>query len=211
MKTLVQCDFDGTITEVDASFLILEEFAQGNWCQVLQEHRAHKISVGEFNARAFAMVRADEQTLLRAIKRRVSIRPGFRELVTYCAKRNFRLVIVSNGLDFYIQALLANCGLGEIEWHAAKTCFEGGNMRVQYIGPDGKVLEDAFKEAYVKLFLEQDYRVIYAGNGDSDIIPARYVHHVFARGELLSYYHSKRLKCIPFEDFTEVIKEMDLL
>ena len=211
MKTLVQCDFDGTITEVDASFLILEEFARGDWHQVLQEHREHKISVGQFNARAFAMVRVEQKILLRTIMRKVRLRAGFSELVDYCSKRDFRLVIVSNGLDFYIQALLDYYGLGEVEWHAAKTCFKVGNMEVQYIGPDGKLLEDAFKEAYIQLFLTQNYKVIYVGNGDSDIAPAKQAQHVFAREELLSYYQRNGLNCKPFEDFTKIIKEMELL
>lgn len=211
MKTLVQCDFDGTITEVDASFLILEEFARGDWHQVLQEHREHKITVGQFNTRAFAMVRVEQKTLLRTIMRKVKLRAGFSELVDYCSKRDFRLVIVSNGLDFYLQALLDYYGLGEVEWHAAKTCFKDDNMEVQYIGPDGKLLEDAFKEAYVQLFLTQNYRVIYVGNGESDIAPAKQAQHVFAREELLSYYQKNGLNCKPFEDFTKIIKEMELL
>jgi 2-hydroxy-3-keto-5-methylthiopentenyl-1-phosphate phosphatase len=211
MKTLVQCDFDGTITELDASFLILEEFARGDWHQVLQEHREHKITVGQFNARAFAMVRVEQKMLLRTIMRKVKLRAGFSELVDYCSKRDFRLVIVSNGLDFYIQALLDYYGLGEVEWHAAKTCFRDGNMEVQYIGPDGKLLEDAFKEAYVHYFLTQNYRVLYVGNGDSDIAPAKQAQHVFAREELLSYYEKNGLYCKPFEDFNKIIKEMKLL
>ena len=211
MKTLVQCDFDGTITELDASFLILEEFAREDWHQVLQEHREHKISVGQFNARAFAMVKVEQKTLLRTIMRKVNLRAGFSEFVDYCSKRDFRLVIVSNGLDFYIQALLDYYGLGEVEWHAAKTCFKDDNMEVQYIGPDGKLLEDAFKEAYVQYYLTQDYRVIYVGNGDSDITPAKQAQHVFAREELLNYYQRNELNCKPFDDFNKVVKEMKLL
>jgi len=211
MRTLVQCDFDGTITEVDASFLILEEYARGDWHQILQEHREHKISVGQFNARAFSMVRVEQGILLRTIMSKVKLRTGFTELVDYCSKRDFRLVIVSNGLDFYIRALLDHYGLGEVEWHAAKTFFKDSNMEVQYIGPDGKLLEDAFKEAYIQLFLTQEYQVIYVGNGDSDIAPAKQAQHVFAREELLSYYQRNGLNCKPFEDFTTIIKEMELL
>ena len=211
MKTLIQCDFDGTITEVDASFLVLEEFASGDWHQVLQEHREHKISVGQFNARTFSMVKVEQKTLLKTIMEKVKLRAGFSEFVDYCSKRDFRLVIVSNGLDFYLQALLDYYGLGEVEWHAARTCFKAGTMEVQYIGPDGKLLDDAFKEAYVQLFLTQNYRVIYVGNGDSDIAPAKQAQHVFAREELLSYYQGNGLKCEPFEDFTNITKEMELL
>ena len=211
MKTLIQCDFDGTITEIDASFLVLEEFASGDWHQVLQEHREHKISVGQFNARTFSMVKVEQKTLLKTIMEKVKLRAGFSEFVDYCSRRDFRLVIVSNGLDFYLQALLDYYGLGEVEWHAAKTCFKDDNMEVQYIGPDGKLLEDAFKEAYVRYYLTQNYRVIYVGNGDSDITPSKQAHHVFAREELLDYYQRNELNCKPFDDFNKVVKEMKLL
>jgi len=73
MKTLVQCDFDGTITEKDASFLLLDAFAQGDWRRLLRDYKEHKISVGEFNTRAFAMVKADKATLLEALKGKVKI------------------------------------------------------------------------------------------------------------------------------------------
>jgi len=79
VKTLVQCDFDGTITEEDVSFLILDAFATGDWRQLLADYREGKISVGYFNMKAFAMVKADKQTLLQFVKSKAKIRAGFHE------------------------------------------------------------------------------------------------------------------------------------
>lgn len=211
MKTLVQCDFDGTITEEDVSFLLLDAFAQGDWRKWLQKYKEHEISVGEFNRRAFAMVKADRQALLDAIRGKVKVTAGFRELVDYCSQRDIRLVIVSNGLDLYIKAILGEMGLENIEVHGAQSSFHPEGMRVQYIGPDGKQLDNSLKEAYIKLFLEQGYRVIYVGNGDSDISAAQYAHHIFARGDLLAYCLENNLKCKPFDSFTDIVRELDLL
>ncbi len=211
MKTLVQCDFDGTITEEDTSFFLLDTFARGDWRRLLQKYKEHKISVGEFNTRAFAMVKADKATLLEALKGKVKVRAGLHELVNYCLRRGFRLVIVSNGLDFYIEAILQDLGLKNIELHAAQACFHPEGMEVQYLGPDGKRLENGFKEAYIESFLKLGYKVIYMGNGDSDIAPAKYAHHVFATGELLAYCRENNLKCKPFENFTDAIRELELL
>jgi 2-hydroxy-3-keto-5-methylthiopentenyl-1-phosphate phosphatase len=211
MKTLFQCDFDGTITEQDASFFLLDAFAQGDWRQLLREYKQHKISVGEFNTKAFAMVKASQETLLETVRGKVKIRPGFQELVTYCTKRGFRFVIVSNGLAFYIKAILQEIGLANIEVYAAEAWFHPEGMEVQYIGPVGNQLGDGFKEAYIKLFLKQGYRVIYAGNGDSDIYPAKYAHQVFARGELLNYYRQNNLECQAFSDLSDIIKALRLL
>ena len=211
MKTLVQCDFDGTITEEDTSFFLLDIFAQGDWRRLLQEYKEHKISVGEFNTKAFAMVKADRATLLKALKGKVKVRAGLHELVQYCLRRDFRLVIVSNGLDFYIDAILQDLGLRNIEVHAAQASFHPEGMEVQYLGPDGKRLEVGFKEAYIESFLNLGYKVIYMGNGDSDIAPAKYAHHVFATGELLAYCRENNLKCKPFENFIDAVTQLELL
>lgn len=211
MKTLVQCDFDGTITEKDVSFALLDAFAQGDWHSWLRKYKQHKISVGQFNIQVFSMIKADETTLLKFIKGKVKIRTGFRELVNYCSRRGIRLVIVSNGLDFYIKAILKELGLEEIEFHAARTFFDSQGLKIRYIGPDGKELDSNFKEAYLSLFLGQGYRVVYVGDGDSDISPARQAYQILARGELLTYCRENGLECKPFDDFADVIRSLELL
>ena len=120
------------------------------------------------------------------------MRAGFHELVKYCRRRGFRLVIVSNGLDFYIEAILKDLGLENIEVHAAQAAFNPGGVEVHYVGPDGQRLDDGVKEAYTKSFLKLGYTVIYVGNGDSDVAPAKYAHHVFATGELLGKLEGKQ-------------------
>jgi 2-hydroxy-3-keto-5-methylthiopentenyl-1-phosphate phosphatase len=211
VKILVQCDFDGTVTEEDTSFFLLDAFAQGDWRQLLREYKEHRMSVGEFNTKAFAMVKADKPKLLEALKGNVKVRAGLHELVNYCLGKGFRLVIVSNGLDFYVEAVLKDLGLRNIEVYAAQASFHPEGMKVQYVGPDGKRLEDGFKEAYIQSFLKLGYKVIYIGNGDSDVAPAKYAHHVFATGDLLAYCRENNLKYKPFETFLDVVKELNFM
>jgi 2-hydroxy-3-keto-5-methylthiopentenyl-1-phosphate phosphatase len=209
MKTLIQCDFDGTITERDVSFLLLDAFAQGDWRQVLRKYKEHKISVGEFNTKVFAMVKADKARLLEELTGKVTVRTGFQELVNYCLKKDFRLVIVSNGLDFYIKAVLKNVGFKNIEIHAAQASFHREGMEVHYVGPDGKRVDDGVKEAYIQSFLKLGYKVIYIGNGDSDVAPAKYAHRVFATGDLLAHCKENKLDCKPFENFLDVVRDLE--
>jgi 2-hydroxy-3-keto-5-methylthiopentenyl-1-phosphate phosphatase len=209
MKILVQSDFDGTITEEDASFFLLDAFAQGDWRQLLREYKEQKMSVGEFNTRAFAMVKVDRRRLLESLQGNVKVRAGFHELVNYCQEKGFRFVIVSNGLAFYEQAVLTGFGLGNIEVHAAEASFHPKGMKVRYIGPDGKTVNDGFKEAYMESFLRLGYRVIYIGNGDSDVAPAKHAHRVFATGDLLAYSRENDLNCRPFKDLREVVEDLE--
>lgn len=207
-KTLIQCDFDGTITEKDVSFTLLDTFADGDWRQLLSEYKEGKISVGCFNTKAFAMVKADRQTLLEAIEGQVKVRAGFHELVVYCRRKGFRLVIVSNGLDFYIKAILSDIGMEDIPVFAAQTRFLPEGMQVQYVGPDGRHLPDGFKEAYVSSFLRRGYQVVYVGNGPSDFPAAKRCHHIFATGELLGYCKKANLNCNAFADFNDIVRAL---
>ncbi len=206
---IVQCDFDGTITEEDVSFALLDAFAQGDWREWFERYREHKISVGEFNTRAFAMVKATRAELLKVARDKVRLRAGFHELVSYCRSRGFRFVIVSNGLDFYITAILKDVGLGDIEVYAAKTSFHRRGLKVQYIGPDNTPLLSDFKEAYTRVFLRQGYRLVYVGNGPSDVPPAVHAHHVFARDGMLDGCMEIGLKCTPFNDLNEIVRGLE--
>lgn len=212
-KTIVQCDFDGTITEKDVSFLLLDAFADGNWRQRLEDYRGGKITVGAFNREAFAMVKADKQTLRDFIfaNKEVEIRTGFNELLSYCSKKGFKFVIVSNGLDFYIEAVLRDVSIDNIEIYAAQTQFTSDGLKVKYTGPDGRQLKDNFKDAYTELFLGRGYRVVYIGNGISDFPPAKQAHHIFATGDLLTYCREKNLNYTPFADLNDVVRGLELL
>jgi len=208
---IIQCDFDGTITEEDVSFMLLDAFAQGDWRKWFQEYRDNKISVGEFNTRAFATVKATRRELLEVARSKVKLRDGLQGLVNYCRSRGFRFVIVSNGLDFYIRSILKDAGLGDIEVYAAKTRFYRGGLKVQYIGPDGTPLMSDFKTAYLRAFLKQGYRVTYVGNGPSDIAPASLAHHVFAREGLLDGCREMKIKCMPFDNLNDIARGLESL
>jgi 2-hydroxy-3-keto-5-methylthiopentenyl-1-phosphate phosphatase len=211
MKTLVQCDFDGTITEEDMGFLLLNSFASEDWRRLLTEYREGRMSVGHFNTRAFAMVKADRQTLLKFVSSKAKIRAGFHELLAYCRRKDFRFVIVSNGLVFYIEAILRHVGIDNIDILAAKADFTGNGVDTKYIGPGGNEIQDGFKEAYIRLFLSRGYRVVYIGNGNSDTVPAKQAHHIFATGELLTYCKETNLDCTPFTDLNDVVRGLELL
>jgi 2-hydroxy-3-keto-5-methylthiopentenyl-1-phosphate phosphatase len=216
MKTAVQIDFDGTVTIEDVSFLLLDTYVGSVWREYLKEYSSGKIPVGAFNRKVFSMMKTDRKTMTELVltSERVKIRPGFKELIEYCSGKGFKITIVSNGLIFYIKAILEKLGINcikDIEIFAAKNEFYPGSMKVAYIGPDGKELEAGFKEAYTAMLVKKGYSVIYIGNGDSDIYPARKAKHVFATDQLLRQCKKEKLACIPFEDFFEVIDGMKSL
>ena len=206
MPLLFQSDFDGTLTEEDVSFLILDEFAEGDWRAVLKDCQTGKITVGDFNSRAFAMVKKNKSFLTQFIKEKARLRPGLRELLEYCQESGIIFAIVSNGLDFYIRVLMEHCGLDGATVIAARTVFTHDGIDARYYSPHGQELFDAFKESYTRKYIQEGYNVIYAGNGPSDIPASRLAGYTFATGSLLDYYQAQGLTYCPFDDLRQIVR-----
>ncbi len=213
MKTAVQLDFDGTVTEEDVSFLLLDTFVGGDWRKYLDKYSHGDISVGAFNKIVFGMMKADKKTLTDFVlsSPRVKVRPGLKEFTDYCKNKRIKIIIVSNGLTFYIKALLKKMGVSGLEIHAAENIFFPGGMKVRYLGPDGKEIEVGFKEAYTDMLCKMGYQVIYVGNGTSDIYPSRKAQYVCATADLLEKCRAEKLKCHPFNDFFDIVKILETL
>ncbi len=213
MKTAVQLDFDGTVTEEDVSFLLLDRFAGSRWRKYLEEYTSGKISVADFSKTVFGMIKADEKTSTDFVLKspRVKVRPGLREFIDYCKNKRIKVIIVSHGLTFYIEAILDKLGIKGLEIHAAENVFSPDGMKVRYLGPDGKELEAGFKEAYTGMLKQEGYQVVYIGDGNSDIYPSRNADYVCATSNLLLRCREEKLKCYPFNNFYDVIKIVDSL
>jgi len=210
-KIMFQSDFDGTLTEGDVSFLILEKYAQGDWCAILREYQEGKISVGDFNYRAFALVKEDRETLVDFIRKNAIPKKGIYELINYCRQEDIRFSVVSNGLDFYIHTMLEEMGFKDIEINAARTLITSNGLDARYYGPDGKMVENGFKESYTNHYKSQNYQVIYAGNGPSDFPPAKLCEYAFATDMLLDRFKQNNLPCYPFQDLHDIVSHLKAL
>jgi 2-hydroxy-3-keto-5-methylthiopentenyl-1-phosphate phosphatase len=212
-KTVIQLDFDGTVTKEDIGFLLLDAFVGSRWRQYLEEYTSGKISVAVFSKTVFGMIKADAKTLTEFVQEspRAKIRPGLREFIDYCKDKGIKIIIVSHGLNFYIKAILQKLGVSGIEVRAAENIFSSDGMKVRYLGPDGKEMDTGFKEAYTDMLNQKGYQVVYIGDGFSDVRPARRAQYICATARLLVLCRDEKLKCYPFNDFFDVIKIIDNL
>ncbi len=210
IKTAVQIDFDGTVTLEDVSYLLLDTYADPSWRDILAEYSSGKIPVGTFNRRVFSLVKADRETMLKKVlsSDRVKIRDGFHEFIAFCKSRGFKVSIVSNGLEFYVRAILDNLGITGVKMYAAENEFYPGGVRVRYVGLDGQESEEGLKEAHVRHMREQGFDIIYIGNGESDIFPARIADKVFATEDLLAKCREEGLSCTEFNTFFDIIDDL---
>lgn len=211
-KTAVQIDFDGTITTEDVSYLLLDTYADPSWRDILADYSSGKIEVGTFNRRVFSLVKASREVMTNTVltSEHVKIRDGFEAFIDLCKSRGFHTSIVSNGLEFYVKAIMESHGISGVGIYAAENEFYPGGVNVRYIGLDGKESERGLKEGHARHLKEQGFDIIFIGNGESDIFPARVADHIFATEDLITKCREEGLTCTEFGDFFDIIKVLKL-
>jgi 2-hydroxy-3-keto-5-methylthiopentenyl-1-phosphate phosphatase len=208
-RTAVLTDFDGTITTVDVAEIILERFAPGRWQGIEALHRARKIGTRETMARQFALVRGTQDALLEEVQAEARMDPAFPAFLRFCRSRGIGVEIVSEGLDFYVTALLAQWGL-DVPVRTNRTVFQGGRVRIEYPFADPTcTLCGACKLRRLFELRVAGGRIVYIGDGDSDLCPAVEADVVFAKKRLADLCASESIPCHRFESFAEIQKEME--
>ena len=191
----VQCDFDDTVTTCNVSQLALEAFASPGWREEERRYLAGEISVEEGNKRQFALLRVDREVVEDFVLKKVEVRPGFVPFVEYCRESGKRLVVVSNGVDMYIEPVLWSLGLSDIEVHCARSSVGRRGSELAYTDPSGRDRRHWFKLSWLQHLKEQGGALVYIGDGKSDIEAASQADHVIARNTLYQNLQAAGVCC----------------
>ena len=205
---IIQCDFDGTITTNNISLVLREKFAIGNWRKIESDYLGGHITVEQSNKLQFALIEESREKLEAFARKNAEIRPGFLEFVRYCQESAIPFAIVSSGLDFYIEAVLDKIGASDLELHCAQTSFTKDGITVSYAGPDGGTVREGFKKKYLAWLRKRGGRVVYIGDGLSDLEAARAADCVFATGHLHSLLNTSSVRHHTFSDFHDILRQI---
>ena len=208
---IIQCDFDGTIITNNLSVLLREQFASSEWRAIEADYLAGRLTVEESNRRQYLMIKEPKGVLQSFVLQNIRVRPGFLNFVRYCHASGLRLVIVSSGLDFYIETVLKSIGIPEAEVYCARTVFGQDGITVQYVDPEGYQVTDGFKRRCLTWLRKQAEPIIYIGDGLSDFDVAKVADYVFATGHLHRLLEETSVPHHPFFSFTEIIRCMGSL
>ena len=203
-KLAVLTDFDGTITRTDVVEAILEEFAPATWWEIEEQHRARAIGTRETLARQVALLRVKRADLIRFVDAKVELDESFRDFAAFCRERGIPLEIVSEGLDFYVQYLLQKWGLA-VPVRTNRAIFEERGVRIEYPWADATcTLCGTCKLLRLFELRTQGHRVVYVGDGHSDLCPAIEADLLFAKAELARLCEEEGITYTPFDRFSDV-------
>ena len=208
---IIQCDFDGTIIKNNLSVLLREKYACDGWQDIESSYLNGRLSVEQSNKLQFALIKEPKAKLQQFVRHHMELRAGFPEFVRQCRNTGTSLVIVSSGLDFYIEPVLDQINTLDLELHCGQASFDKNGIDVAYFDPEGNIINVGFKKKYLRWLKKRDKNIIYIGDGLSDLDAARRADHVFATGHLVTLLEGKSANCHVFSDFYDILKLIHFL
>ena len=206
-KTLIISDFDGTISTTDVGYEVLDRFTGEGWKEINRAYCAGEIGSRDAYAKVASILEGTREEMVEYVLNHASMDPYFEKFYLFCKEKEIDLKIVSDGLDFYIDVILKKYGLDDIEFFSNVVGFKNGtafsidfpnyNVKCERCGTCKSTLLKQYRSIYD--------RIVYVGDGYSDVCPAKDADVVFAKGILYEKCLENGRSCIRYENFRDIM------
>jgi len=203
------CDFDGTIAPHDVGAEFARHFSPGRErerAELLEAWQSESIGGRELTEAQCRLVRATAAQA-RAFARRFAIDSTFAPFVGEAESFGEPVIVVSDGFDFYIRALLGEAGLDRLPHTANHLRFaEEERVVPEFPHSGGCGRCGNCKAPHVLALAAGGRRTVFVGDGYSDRCAARIADHVVARGSLAEWCEQAGIAFAPFTEFADVAR-----
>jgi len=207
---LIFCDFDGTIAEVDVGYRMLSEFSTVGNADLVERWNTRTIGARECLLLETARVQASRAEMLGYVDQ-FAIDSEFAGFVEFGESVGERVIVLSDGLDFYIKHLLHKYGLQRLELHTNHALCRGKSLAVEFPYNAGCGVCGACKSERIRTIKVRENfsgTVVFVGDGFSDICAIEEADILFAKSDLRRYCLDKDIPHIAFETFGDVGKAL---
>ena len=209
-KFVVVTDFDGTLMEQDVSDAIMEALGIDRTPElkaVVERIWAGTAGSKEWLTTGYRMVEGRQAEVDEVLKGIVP-RAGAHDLVDFCQARGIQLVVLSDGMEYYIEHLMAKHELVADEVIVNPIRFEAdGSFTLELQNRNAACSWcGCCKADVVRQWRAEGAHIIYIGDGFSDMFGSMFADTVFARSSLARYLQEQGQPYYPFETFHDVLK-----
>ncbi len=211
LQTAVFCDFDGTIACRDVGYSLFHHFSGGKNDELIPDWKAGRLSSRDCLVQEAAMVRATKEEVYRFLEQ-FELDRGFPQFEKLCRSNGADLLIVSDGLDFYIKYLLNRNNLTHLPVIANTAKLENDRITVEFPHHNktcrrcGNCKGERIQE-YRKSQL-QKARIVFIGDGYSDACATSEADLIFAKKDLEQYCLVNNIVFYKYDDFFDVAHKL---
>ena len=209
---IIFCDFDGTAAVNDVGRQFYHRFGDVRICLQAVERWLND----EISSRECFEIESDTVSVTApafdAFCDQQPLSPGFVEFAGWCRQQQHDLVILSDGMDYYIKRILQRYGL-ELPFYSNQASLQPANrLKVSfpyYEHTCGKCAN--CKRYQVRRLTPDGIRAVYIGDGYSDRCGAELADILFAKRDLARWCAQKEIAFHAFTDFHDILSQMQHL
>jgi 2-hydroxy-3-keto-5-methylthiopentenyl-1-phosphate phosphatase len=206
-RVLVITDFDGTLSLTDVGYEVLLKFSRQGWDDIDRDYCEGRIGSMEAYGRICAILGGTREAMLQFVAENTVIDPHFKEFYAFCRKSGIDVKVVSDGLDFYIDFILRKHGLSDIPFYSNVMTFRDGMpLSIEFPHANETCNKCGTCKSNILESCQAGYgKIVYVGDGYSDLCPAQKADLVFAKGILWTRLSKKEQKGVrKYRSFREV-------
>ncbi|MEN6466567.1 MAG: MtnX-like HAD-IB family phosphatase [Syntrophaceae bacterium] len=206
LPPLVICDFDGTISRRDVGHEVLKHFSGSRWVEIDTAYRKGEMGSMDAYTLIASFIKIDPDELRSFLDSHAELDPGFKKFYEFCDAAGMDVKIVSDGLDFYIQDILSRNGLAQIDYYANSLVIgDDHSVSIGFPHSNGECRKCGTCKSNILAALKDKYsRVIYIGDGYSDVCPAKSADLVFGKKTLYLKCRENGTDCILYSAFETI-------
>ena len=200
-------DFDGTITKYDVIHSFIAQFAKGD-----TKTAEDKWSRGEISTKECLNIQIGKITELKKSAfddfiNSIEIDPYFIDFYKITKSKNKKIIILSDGFDYFIVSTLKRYGLFDIKIFSNHLEYEteNGFLKFKMTYPNG------FKNCSIgsgcckcNVALSYDKNYTYIGDGLSDRCIAKKSALLFAKKSLETFCKNEKIPYFPYKTFQDI-------
>lgn len=209
---IIFSDFDGTFTAKDVGNRIFTIFSGGQNRRLVDDWKKGLISSRECLAREAELIRITPEEFNSFIGD-FELVSGGKELYNLSLENEIPFILVSDGLDLYIEYILKKYHLENIPFIANHGVFRNGGIKIEFpynndgCSRCGSCKGERIKEVVAKIMSSRkEPEVIFIGDGLSDICALPQSDIIFARGDLFDYCRTHNFDAIEYHNFFDILK-----
>ena len=204
----VYFDFDNTITVFDVLDDIIKRFSiNKKWISIEKRWKQGKIGSKECLKRQLASVRISRKELLKYLSS-IKLDLHFKKLYAFLKDKGIHPVILSDDFSFIIKRLLLNNDVKGIKVYSNELKFKKDRLVLSFPHTNNSCFMCAHCKKKNLLKKPFSDKIIYIGDGFSDVCPAKQADIVFAKGSLLKYFRKAQRKCVAIKDLGDVYNRL---
>ena len=204
-------DFDGTITKTDTLSKFLEDYADPKWLDIENDWRNGLIGSQECLVKQFALIPNLSDKLISDFLDKMEVDEGFFRFCKKAQKRNIPIVILSDGLDYFINKILEKNKLEFINVITNHAYFDNkGKYKDEFViefPNDSRHCNNGAGTCKCKAVknLKKFYKkVVYIGDGASDFCVSKQADILFAKSALAEYCKNNKINFIEYNTYNDI-------